>query len=271
MRRAHRLPITWQQVFVVGAPRSGTTVLHALVCSAPTVNEYVAECTYFTQMLQPLLRIWPSFDVHAQSYFADRKELAHYHGDLLASVLYDTWEHLGRPPTLALKDPMLTAQLELLGMLLPEARFVVSVRDPRDVVASWLAVVARKGGEVESADAARRIAQEYRRDYEAVLRRHRKRPDAVFLVPYQQLVQGGATASLERYLGVTLDPNQLWQGWSANDAMRQDPTFSANYGRPLSAASVGRWTERLTAEQVRVVEEICGPVAAALGYPLGPA
>lgn len=268
MRRAHRQPITWQQVFVVGAPRSGTTVLHALICSAPDVNDYVAECSYFTNLIKPLLHAWLHFDVHAHAYFSDRNELAHYHSELLASVLFDTWVQLGRPQTLALKDPMLTPHVSTLAALLPTTRFVVAARDPRAVVASRLAVMARQGEETGNVPVATQIAQEYNQYYEPVLRLRNQRPDAALVVPYAALVSDAATATIADFLSIQPRTSHLWEGWIATDATRRDPTFSQDYGRPLSSESVEKWRQQLTADQARAVAATSGPVAAALGIAL---
>ena len=268
MRHTNSPAISWQPVFVVGAPRSGTTVLHATICSAPEVNDYVAECAYFSHFLRPLAYLWKQFDVHGRSYFRDREELLQYHSAIITTVLHDTWEHLGRPQVLALKDPLLTPQLPLLSLLVPQARFVTSVRDPRAVVASRMAVLKRQGGDATSTSAARGVCAEYNRDYRTVLELRKQAPARHLLVSYRQLVQGHSFDMLTRFLAIRPNTARMWEGWSANDASRRDPTFSERYGRPLSEQSMNRWQGQLTDAQVQVVTELCGPLAAAMGIPL---
>ena len=129
MRARQQWNVDWDQIFVLGAERSGTTVLHALLCTSDEVNPYVAECTYFSHLLRAFPPVWQYFDVHAHSYFGARSEFLEYHSNLLRMVLADTWRHLGCPRVMALKDPLLTRQVGVLAMLLPGSRFVVSVRD----------------------------------------------------------------------------------------------------------------------------------------------
>ncbi len=47
-RASNAPPLTFVPLFVGGAPRSGTTMLHGLICASRHCNHYIGESSYFT-------------------------------------------------------------------------------------------------------------------------------------------------------------------------------------------------------------------------------
>ncbi|MGA7780213.1 MAG: sulfotransferase [Paraburkholderia sp.] len=123
-------------LFVVGAPRSGTTILHALVCASEKTNGYVNECCYSTELIKPFLTALGTFDTHTKALFDTREAFALHYWDILKSELALLWRKFGRPDVLALKDPMMTPLVPHLAKLVHGSKFVVPVRDPRAVISS---------------------------------------------------------------------------------------------------------------------------------------
>src|SRR5882762_181655 len=94
----------FQLIFIGGAPRTGTTVLHALICTAPRVNDYIAECSYFSAFMQPYTVGLDTFHQHTKAYFKSREEFQKFHASMLEVVLSEIWATTGKPDILALKD-----------------------------------------------------------------------------------------------------------------------------------------------------------------------
>src|SRR3546814_15733803 len=55
-------------------------------------------------------------------------------------MLQKTHQRSGRPAALVLKSPELATYFPHAAVLLPAARFVISVRDPKDTIASMIEV-----------------------------------------------------------------------------------------------------------------------------------
>ncbi len=79
------------------------------------------------------------FDLHSRDYFDDREQLNEFCAAETVRFLEMTNAHFGNPKFLVLKYPLLTRLFTYLDQLLPEAKFVISLRDPRDHVASAVA------------------------------------------------------------------------------------------------------------------------------------
>ena len=257
-------------LFVGGAPRSGTTMLHGLICASRHCNPYIGEASYFTALLESVTRPFELFDLHASHYFDDPGALLAYHARLLRGVLRDFWRHLGEPRTLALKDPLATRSFPLLAALMPEARFVVIARDPRDVAASRIRVTERAGAGEIGADLLANFCHDYNQAYQGIVGGVGPLAGRLLLVNYEDLARRGDTAEIAEFTGLDdIAADKLWSRRDVDfDAIRDNPWISRQYGRPLSAESVGTFRDKLSPEAEQFVLGRCGETACALGIVL---
>lgn len=123
--------------------RSGTTVIHRALCTAINSNPYISESWFLLDLFNLLRWNMQRFEVRHQDQFGEPKELArlillnlNYYIDMVAA----RYDH---PEVLILKHPELTPHFVTIRQLAPEIRFLVIVRDPRDVIASIMNVNAR--------------------------------------------------------------------------------------------------------------------------------
>ena len=123
-------------VFLLGYPRSGTTLLEQVVEAHSGIHSF-EETGAFNQALQkvfgrPLLPGEKPWDRLNETDPAARN---------LAREWY--FEHLGRlgaPPEASImlmdKNPALTGHIHMISRLFPDAKFLVMLRDPRDICLS---------------------------------------------------------------------------------------------------------------------------------------
>lgn len=263
--------LTFESYFVTGAPRTGTTILHALVCTDESVNDYIAEISYFTALVRAFTAGWTAFDTHTYAYFSDRQEFGRYHSQLLRAVLHDIWRHVGRPKKLVLKDPVLSRLVGNLAQLIPESKYLLSIRDARDVIASRV-TVARKGspGAVISDADILHFCKEFNASYAPLINAPDIFAGRALLVPYEGLSRSGDLSAVEAFMGITCHPEKVWQSrlTDINHPASNTEWRTEQYGRPLNADSIGNYASILTPQQVQIVLNQCGPVMRQLGLPL---
>jgi hypothetical protein len=118
-------------IFVIGAPRSGTTLLRLILDSHPRIS--CGEETHFLRDMGAIVgRHWDLVSSYGfdRDWWLDRIR-GFYEGfqaDVLARSGKARW---------AEKDPTYTLVLDLIDELFPEAVYVHVLRDGRDVVASF--------------------------------------------------------------------------------------------------------------------------------------
>jgi hypothetical protein len=259
LTRAHRhgggdlAAVAERPVFVLGAPRSGTTFVAGSIGRVPGLVD-LGE-----------LKPWKSEIPRLAALPED--EAARELRKMLETIRrYGLVRHLR-----AIEQSPETAFI--LGSVLrayPQAAVVHMVRDPRDVAASllqkgWLRA-GREGRddvgapyghharfwvepgreeEFDRADEARRVGWAWRRYVTAA----RAAPSATVEVRYEQLAADPETASerLAAHIGA-------------------DPVILARTLSRMHAESVGRWRRNLTPEQVAEVESEAAELMEELGY-----
>ena len=246
-------------LFVGGGWRSGTTVLQALVCTSPRTNDYLNECSYFMYLMDAYTRGVKMFDWHNRFYFRDKAHMMEVHGAILRGEVQRTWEWLNRPQILALRSPPMTGDFPELAQMIPETKFVVSVRDPRDVVASRVDVLRKEKGEVNVERAVRMQCENYSSQYKHLLEGNLG--DRLCVIRYEDMVAGNL-ASLHAFGLTDIDPARLWE--SKIHDMRKvkgGAYLTPLYGSQLSDSSVGRYREVLSEPMQALVMELCGELA----------
>jgi hypothetical protein len=165
------------------------------------------------------------------------------------------------------KTPHYLRHVDELAAVWPDARFVVLVRDGRDVTVSLLGVPF---GPNNVWSAARFWADGIRRGREAAERY----PDRVTTVRYEDLVADPA-AEAERlcaFLGLGFDEEML--AIEETDPARLDPGKAAWFtglAAGINAAGVGKWKTELSPRDQRLFSALAGPELESLGYEPGPA
>ncbi len=124
-------PADRQPVFLVGFPRSGTTLLEQVLASHPRITT-IEECDCLMDAAHELMV--------ADSDFASWADLP---DRTVERLRIQYWARVdaalaGAPAQAVLvdKQPLNAAYLPLIHRLFPEARIILALRDPRDVVLS---------------------------------------------------------------------------------------------------------------------------------------
>lgn len=118
-------------IFIVGCPRSGTTLMRAMLDSHPRIA-----CGPETLFLQDLVRMDAEHWHRLQRFGVDRQTWRHHHREMLVWLHTEYARHFDKPRW-ADKSPGYALILDEIDELFPDAQVLHVIRDGRDVVASW--------------------------------------------------------------------------------------------------------------------------------------
>ncbi|MCJ2042495.1 sulfotransferase [Methylobacterium sp. J-059] len=255
-------------VFVGGAPRTGTTILHALICTSPNTNNYVAECGYLTNMLMPYFLGLEGWEIHTKHFFGSHEEFFRYHAAIVSDVVSKIHDQLGRPARLKLKDPIMTRFFHHVAQMLPQARFVVIFRDPRDTIISRLNVTRRlQNGREPSREDIKSACYEYNISYNGIIAHPRILNHRMMVVDYNDITEDKWIPSLENFGIYGIDPAKVWSSDNTQiKDYRTDPWSTDLYGASPSSRSVNRYKSDLDQKIADYIMEQCGWVGQAFGF-----
>jgi LPS sulfotransferase NodH len=230
-------------VFLVGCPRSGTTWLQKLLASHTKVRTG-EESHFFSLYIGPQLRAWKSQKLHhfnagvghaagPPAYFREEEFLAilkKYVLELLRPLIDQL-----RPDELFLeKTPSHALFIPEIKELLPESRFIHLLRDPRDVVASLMAV-SRSWGATWAPNDAKTAAAMWVQHVQAVQSSSRNLPDGdIYQVNYENLWTSPSDTlkDLATFLGLSWNEDAINMAVETNkaDVMESGGTPIPVYG-----------------------------------------
>jgi tetratricopeptide (TPR) repeat protein len=248
-------------VFLVGFPRSGTTLLEQVLAAHPNV---------VTMDERPILDAPAATYVFREDGFA---KLIDLDGDALSQARDDYWRNVSELVDLDIsgktfidKLPLNTLKLALIARLFPKAKILFARRDPRDVVWSCFRRNFRMNAGMAELTSPERAA----RFYDSVMRlaeaARAKLPLSEHVLRYEALVEDfdGRSKAVVDFLG--LDWREEMRDFAEQAAKRPLRSPSASQVRKgLYQEGVGQW--RRYAQQLQPILPILQPWVEAFGYP----
>jgi len=266
--------------FILGTPRSGTTLLQSMLMQSEGVT-IPAETHYLAMVSRgpgrPRVKLdgaqWEKFQnsLIARS-IADQIEFDHDHFRALAADAPRTYAGLLRALLDAVgdhanarvvgeKSPAHTEHAALLAEMMPEARFVHITRDPRDVSASHRAAFGKTilGAALRWRKDAR--ADEVCRDRMPADRYRHLRYEDLIASPEQTL------RDLCGFLRIDFDPRMTDPSNREQRGFAETKTHVMLTLEPLSTSRIGRYKEKLSMNEIALVEAVCRRGMTRLSYP----
>jgi hypothetical protein len=248
-------------VFVGGAPRSGTTVTHALICSSLAANDYCPEISFFRGIPTAFRLGRAAWDQHTSAFFGTQDAFRLSMRQSADVGLGQVWSALEQPSILAVKDPHLTPLFPEVHQLYPDlGYFVTVVRHPYAVVRSRQEVHEKLGSaRAFSVQDAVAVAQEYLRYYRSVLQtnfggRH-------FAFRYEDLNSEDIQSKLAAFVGVPAFQQRPM--WGVPPSLEGDPWGTPKYHKHID---LDPRLEPLAQPLQEAVQAICAPIMERFGY-----
>jgi hypothetical protein len=277
-------------LFIVGANRSGTTLLRLLL-NAHSSIAIPDEINYFYGFTgtEVCYEKWPASQLSPTDYesFVDRfleanrpkvreLDLEAVRSEILAGphdlrrpyqVLLERWAaHYGKARW-GEKTPGNIYHSNILIDMFPDARFIHVVRDPRGGVAS-MQRVSFFSNDVAFNALNRHKIMTHGRDWLA-----RAVPAAQRMeVRYEDLVTDPqhTLGRICDFVGVSYEPEMLRFHQHADRFMLDEAasTYNTTATRPIAPEQAQKWRSQLTDEDIAIIERVCADEMAEFGYPL---
>ncbi len=269
-----------QFVFIIGAPRSGTTWLQAMLAAHPSICSTVDELKLFDFFTVPLEENWRNLLSLQKETRRGRNGLAALWTD---NEFYDFLkEFTGRVYTQVLatkpdatvlldKTPGYSHHVEHIERLIPDAKFIHILRDGRDVAVSLMAA-AQGWGRSWAPKEVEASAVTWK-SFVIACQKARQYGERYCEIRYEKLLADGIP-ELRRvfeFMKVTVDDETLTAIYNEHtfENMKQSGTGANNFALPANFfrnGKAGDWRRSLGPEQRYIFHQAAGDILCALGY-----
>jgi hypothetical protein len=285
--------------FILGRPRSGTTLLTTLFNAHPnvriapefpimlflyqrfkkvrhwdeaTIREFVDHVFYFSKFnVRRLenLKLDKEFIVGELLKYKDDGSIQLY----LKCINYYAYSIYNKAETLWIgdKNPVYSMSDNRLRKIFPDAKFICIIRDYRDNFVS-IKKLAEKDVAVEAPQVSLQAGR-WRIFTRRFLDFKRRFPDRVYILRYEDLVtaQEATFRSLCDFLGIAYDPSVFDFHKKKDETVNTYGThiyekFHENLLKPINTGRMNTWQGVLTEEEVRMADQIAGKYADRMGY-----
>jgi len=225
-------------IFIVGMPRSGTTLLEQILSSHPQVHgagelEYVAQLTHrspeFCELHPAVKSVYPSNMVSLTKLGAEI---------LARSYLWDVKRHSTEAARVTDKMPHNFLNVGFIALLFPKAKII---RSKRNAVDNCLSIYTQAFNEYHAYKKDLAALGRYYRTYDRIMRHWRETlPGRVLEVDYEDVVadQEGKSRELIDYLGLPWAPECL-DFYKASRTVLTASRWQVR--QPIYKRSVERW------------------------------
>ena len=152
----------------------------------------------------------------------------------------------------------------VLSEALPESRLALLVRDPRDVVASWIDANRKGGWRAQGKGGARhakQLATTYFQVVSGAIQAYDSHEGPKAVIRYEELISDASVSIRTLYgsLGISLDEGELGRVVRKH-SWESIPEEKKGEGKFYRKAQAGSWREDLRPEEILLVEEITAPI-----------
>ena len=277
--------------FIVGRPRSGTTLLRTLFDAHPNVS-IPPECQF-------IVNLYPKY---GKIEFWSEQDILSFYNDLLPQWLFDTWKMDDKELKNALlsykgghtygtickvvykqynslfdkkellfigdKNPGYAIYTKLLLKIFPNASFIHITRDYRDNF------VSIKNVDFEL-PLPSLVAQKWKYFFKKFNKDSATTPDAYSVIKYEDLVTNPEIEmlNLNKFIGIEYDNSIFNFHEKKDEILKTYPpgyihTYHTSLMQKVNTSKIGVWKKELSAYQVKLMDATIGNVAEKAGYEL---
>ena len=248
---------TERHIFVIGAPRSGTTLLQLLLGNHPACCTWEAETAVFTwqNIFTSQQKIFGLESSRVSDFFRECSDVVEFFD---ACAREFRLERGGQ--VLVEKTPQHIFRTQFLLKHFPQSSVVHIHRDGRDCYCS------ARSASIPHGETPKEFARYWSKCIQARLDAS---AEQVVDVSYESLVASPKEelGRIMQSVGLSFDEQQLLSSRRAEDPRTENDKF-ARLGQKIDASSRGRWKEELDRYELQTFEQIAGQQLNALGYDL---
>lgn len=248
-----------KHIFVLGSPRSGTTLAKLILGVHPHLNSCGYETGFFLSQDVTTLKLAGVTEAQRKEIFQQSQDIVQLFDGLVAQVLINQG---GK--RYVEKTPSHILRLDFLLKNFSQSQYIHVYRDGRDCYCS-----GKKHKNIPQAKTIQRFAHYWKKSIQARLK-HGDHPQ-IFDLKYEDLVTNPEfqVKKMMNFLGETYDSRQIEPKYYSNNSITNSSRQEfSKLSQAIDSTNIYKYLERLTPEEIDIFNRIAGLELTSLGYKL---
>jgi hypothetical protein len=247
--------------FIVGPPRSGTTLVNSIISD----KYFLPECTFISNLFRSFMETYKYGEQERFHYYCySLSNLVEIYKKPIYDLLYTAKIVSNNilDKYIVYKDPVLANYIQYFDLFFPGTyKVIYCIRDPRDTVASMYSVLSKQNPDTPSSELFNQAIQLIFPYYQIIYQIENSDPDynreRICLLKYENLVMldNLEIKKLESFLKIKIN-NFKENIYVKGKLDEKSPFYSENYGKSITTTPVGNYKKGLSREQIAEVERI---------------
>ena len=262
-------------LYVIGSPRSGSTVIYNALCSDNKTNPPLPESHLVDKIASIYAYQFNRLKIEKDYIFDDERDIVNYLNKFM-KFFFDKLVKKYNTNTLILKSIVCSSNAHILHHIFPKISFILCVRDPRDIVNSMINIGKRQVEKGIEAQFTRnieklcgRINDSYRILFEKKL--SKKFFNSLNIIKYEDFVKNPSDTlnKISVNLLLKIKFEKKLTTWKRNKEVYSNYHYgyqSKLWNKPISEKNVGAYKKNLTQKEILKINDLCSDLLSRFDY-----
>jgi len=267
-------------VYIVGSPRSGSSLIYNGICSHENFNPAIPENHLVTNLTKNFfLQYQRNQNIEGNYFFNSIEDTKSYFKNCL-EIFFNKISKKYCVNHLVLKSITLTKHINILNEIYPEISYIITIRDPRDIIVSMINVGQRQEGLKMQNQFPRKIdllCQKINQFYRIFLEKSHEKflNEKIYLVKYEDFILhplDTLNQIIKKFsIDILYDNNfDIWKRssniYQGNGKGIVNPYKSNLWDKPLNNSRIGIYKKFLETNEISEVNSRCKDIIGMFNY-----
>ena len=262
--------------YVVGSPRSGSTFIYNAICSNDYFNYALPENHLVPSLVNFFInQIQRNQEIEKNKIFNSNEDIKAYFNDCL-DKFFKKISKKYNSKNLILKSILFGPDIHFMDVLYPKVSYVMTVRDPKDIIASMINISNKQkkyNKNIQYPRDVKKLCEFVNHKYRVLFNPNQKKfiQEKIFCIKYEDFIKNPKLIlnNFAKKFSLNIDYSNEDNFWKRNIMNEKNTKFNEDqtnfyldyesdlWGKPASKSRIGVFKDLLSMQEINAINLHC--------------